>query len=61
MNVRQKHIAGVTHDPHVVLDVQRDLKVIAPVAAVVPIVGKNGVVEEDLQTIEVAPVAGPAR
>ena len=33
VNVGQKDVAGRPHDAHVVLDVQRDLKIVAPVAA----------------------------
>src|SRR5450759_3594862 len=57
MDVRQKEIASLTHDPHIVLDMQSDLKVIAPVAAVVSVVGENRIVEENLQAIEIRPEA----
>ena len=54
MDVGQEDVAGSAHDAHVVLDVQRHLKVIAPVLPRVPVVGQHRIVEEDAQAVEVS-------
>ena len=43
----------VADDADVVLNVQRDLEIVAPVAALMAVVGQDGIVEEDPQPIEV--------
>ena len=53
MDVGEEQIAGRAHDAHVVLNVQGDLKVVAPVAARVAVVGQHRIVEEDAQPVEV--------
>ena len=47
MDVGQEEVAGVADDAHVVLDVQGELEIVAPVAALVAVVGQDRVVEED--------------
>ena len=41
MDVRQKDVARLAHGADIVLDVQRDLEVVAPVAAVLPVSRKH--------------------
>ena len=53
VDVGKKKIARIPHHAHIVLNVQRELKIIAPVAAFVTIVRQDRVVEEDAQSIEV--------
>ncbi len=53
VDVGEEEVAGVAHDAHVVLDVQRELEIVAPVAAVVAVVGQDRVVEEDVQAVEI--------
>jgi hypothetical protein len=55
MDVRQENVARLTNRSYVVLDVQRDLKVVAPVAAVVPVGWQYRIVEKDPQAVEVRP------
>src|ERR1700683_981939 len=47
MNVGQTDVAHRTDDADIVLDVERYLKVVAPIAACVSVVGQYGVVKED--------------
>ena len=49
----RKMLPVVANDAHVVLDVQGELKIVAPVAAVVAVVRQDRVVEEDPQAVEV--------
>ena len=53
VNVGKEKIARIPHHAHIVLNVQRELKVVAPVASFVAIVGKNGVVEKNMQAVEI--------
>ena len=53
MNVREKQIAGVAQHAHFVLDVERDLKIVAPVAALVAVVRQNGIVEKDFEPVKI--------
>ena len=53
MDVGEKDVARVADDTDVVLDVERDLEIVAPVSSVVAVVGKNRVVEEDARSVEV--------
>ncbi len=57
MDVGQEEVAGLTDDAHVVLDVQGELEIVLPVAAVVTVVGQDRVVEEDPEAVEVGPQA----
>ena len=61
MNVRQEDVARLAHGAHVVLDVQRDLEVVAPVAAVVAVGGQHRIVEEDPQARRNPPAADRGR
>ena len=53
VDVREKQITRVSQDTGIVLDVQGELEVVAPVAPVVAVVRQNRVLEEDTKTIEV--------
>ena len=53
VNVGQEDVAGRADDPHFVLNVQRHLKVIAPILPGMAVVREHGVVEEDAQPVEV--------
>ena len=53
VDVCEKQIPGVAHDPDIILDVQRKLEIIAPVAALVSVVRQNGIVEENPQAVKV--------
>ena len=53
MDVGEEEIAGLTDESDIVLDVQRELEIVAPVAARVAVGRKNGVVEEDLEPVEI--------
>ena len=53
VDVGQKQIAGVAHDANVVLNVQRELEIVPPVAALVAVVRQDRVIEEDPQAVEV--------
>ncbi len=57
MDVGQEDIPGLADDAHVVLDVEGELEVIAPVPALVAVVRQDGVIEEDLQPVEIGPQA----
>src|SRR5438270_14098148 len=54
MNVGEENIASVARDSHIILQVQRKLKIIAPVTALESVVRKNGIVEENPQPLEIA-------
>src|SRR5207247_884248 len=54
-DVRKEDVARLTNSSYVVLDVQRDLKVVAPIAAVVTVGRQYRIVEEDPQAVEVRP------
>ncbi len=54
VDIGQEQIAGGANQTYVVLDVQRDLKVIPPVLAVEAVVREHRIVEEDFQAIQVA-------
>ncbi len=53
VDVGQKEIARVADDAHVVLDVQRELKVVPPVAAFIAVARQDRVVEENPEAVEV--------
>ncbi len=53
VDVREEEIARVAHEAHVVLDVESELEIVAPVAAVGAVGRQHGVVEEDAQAVEV--------
>lgn len=56
VDVGEKQVARGPHDAHIVLDVQRELEVVAPVAAhaiTIAVVGQHRVVEEDAQAVEI--------
>ncbi|MES3015974.1 MAG: hypothetical protein V4750_19885, partial [Pseudomonadota bacterium] len=53
VNVGEEEVADVAHHTHVVLQMQRELEVVAPVAAGVAVVGQHRVGEEDAQTVEI--------
>lgn len=53
VNVGQENVTRLADDPHLILHVQRQLKIAAPVLAIVPVVGQHGILEEDPQSIEV--------
>jgi hypothetical protein len=57
MDVRQKDVARFTYRSDVVLNVQRDLEVVAPIAAIVTVGRQHRIVKEDPQTVEVRPQA----
>jgi hypothetical protein len=53
MDVGEEHVSGVPHNAHIILNVQRELEVIAPVLALVPIVRQHGIIEENFQPVEI--------
>jgi hypothetical protein len=53
MDIGQEQIAGRTHHADIVLNVQRDLEIVAPVLAFEAVVWQHRIVEEDVQTIEI--------
>ena len=53
VDVGEEQVAHVTDHTHVVLQVQRELEVVAPVAAGMAVVGQHRVLEEDAQAVEV--------
>ena len=53
VDVGQKEIAGVANDADIVLDVEGELEIVAPVAAFVAVVRQDRIVEENPQTVEV--------
>ena len=53
VDVGEKQISGVAHDPDIILDVQCKLEIIAPVAALVSVVRQNGIVEENPKAVKV--------
>ena len=53
MDVREKKIAGLTDESDVVLDVERELEIVAPVAARIAVGREDGVVEENTEPVEV--------
>ena len=53
MDVREKEIAGVADYANVVLNVERELEIVAPVASFVAIAGQDRVVKENTESIEV--------
>jgi hypothetical protein len=54
VDVGQEDVARLTHHAHIVLNVQRKLKIIAPVLPGMAVVRQNGVIEEDFQPVEVS-------
>ena len=48
MDVGEEDVSGLSADADIVLDVKRELEIIAPVLAVVSIVGQDWIVEEYL-------------
>ena len=61
VDVGQEDVAGGAGDAHLVLYVQGQLKIVAPVAAVHAVVGQDRVVEEDAQAPGSPCRCGPAR
>lgn len=57
MDVGQEEISGVADDAHVVLDMEGELKIVPPVAALVTIAGQGRVVEENPEAVEIGPQA----
>jgi hypothetical protein len=53
VDIRKKEIAGLADDADVVLDVQRELEIIAPVATLVSVGWEDGIVEENFEPVEV--------
>jgi hypothetical protein len=53
VDVRQEDVPGFVDDADFVLNVQGQLKIVAPVAAVESVFGQDGIVKEDLQALEV--------
>jgi hypothetical protein len=53
MDVGEEKIPGLADETDIVLEVERELEVVAPVSAVVPVGRENGIVEEDLQAVEI--------
>ena len=53
VDVGEEDVAGVTRYADIVLDVQSELEIVPPVAALMTIIGEDGVVEEDLEPVEV--------
>ena len=57
VDVGQEQIAGVADDTHIVLDMQRELEIVPPVAALVSIAWQDRVIEENPEAVEVRPQA----
>ena len=57
MDIGKKDIAGRSNDPHIVLNMQRDLEIVAPIPAFMTVVGQDRIVEKDLEPIEIRPQA----
>ena len=57
VNVGEEEVSGVAYDAHVVLDMECELEVVAPVPALMPIVGQDRIVEENFEAVEVGPQA----
>ena len=55
VDIREEHIAGGADGADLVLDVEGYLEVVAPVAALVAVVRQHGVIEENLEAVEVGP------
>ncbi len=53
MDVGQEDVADRPDDPHVVLNVQSDLKIVAPVPPGKAVVGQHRIVEEEFQAVEI--------
>ena len=53
VDVGQEDIARGPGDAHLVLQMQRQLKIVAPVAPVKPVVRQHRIVEEDTQALEI--------
>ena len=53
MDVREEEVSRVTDDAHIVLDVERELEVVAPVPPLAAIWRQDGIVEENLQPVEI--------
>src|SRR6266853_2653549 len=53
MNVGEKDVPGGASHAHVILHVQRQLEVIAPVATAYAVVGKGRVLKKNLETLKV--------
>ena len=55
MDVGEEDVAGFANGADLVLNVQGQLEVVAPVPAVVPVGGKHRIGEEDAQPVEIRP------
>ena len=53
VDVGEEDVARLADDAHLVLHVQSQLEVVAPVAAVEAVVGQDGVLKEDPQAVEI--------
>jgi hypothetical protein len=53
VNVGEEDIARRADDAHVVLNVQRDLEIVAPVVACMAVIRQHRIVEEDAQPVEI--------
>ena len=53
VNVREKKVAGVAQHADFVLDVERNLEIVAPVAAFVAVVRQNGIVEKNFEAVKI--------
>lgn len=53
MDVRQKNVACFANDAHIILHIQRQLKIVAPIPAIEAVVGQNGVLKEDFEAAKV--------
>jgi hypothetical protein len=53
VDVGEEDVSRIAEDTDVVLDVERELEIVAPVLTLVAVVGQDGVGEEDFQAVEV--------
>src|ERR1700683_960320 len=53
VDISKEKIPCIAQDSNVVLDVKSKLKIVAPVLPFVPVVGKDRIIKENFQTIEV--------
>ena len=61
VDVGQKDISCFSDNANIILDMKRDLEIIAPVASLVAVVGEDRVVEENLLTRQNRRGVGPRR
>lgn len=53
MNIGEKDVSGFAQNPNIVLNMKRELKIIAPVPSGVAVVWENRIVEKDFEAVEV--------